>query len=64
MLSLYKSSREGELILDDLESRLLVSATEGVGLKDLMLLIEDAVLKATNQKRWKVVVPADGPHLR
>jgi len=51
-------------LADDLGSRLLVSATEGVGLKDLLLLIEDAVLKATNQKRWKVVVPADGPHLR
>lgn len=50
--------------MDDLGSGLLVSATEGAGLKDLLLLIEDAVLKATNQKRWKVVVPADGPHLR
>ena len=41
-----------------------VSATEGEGLKELQLKIQDEVLKATKQKFYKIVVPADGPQLR
>jgi len=51
-------------MMNDPEKGLPVSATEGFGLIDLMLSIEDAVLKATNQKLWSLVVPVDGPHLR
>ena len=41
-----------------------VSATEGDGLTDLKLKIQDEVLKATKQRFFKIVVPADGPQLR
>ena len=43
---------------------ILVSATEGDGLKELQLKIQDQVLKATKQKFFKIVIPADGPQLR
>jgi hypothetical protein len=42
----------------------LISATDGDGLKELQLKIQDQVLKATKQKFFKIVVPADGPQLR
>lgn len=57
-------SREKQFMINDPGKGLPVSATEGFGLIDLMLSIEDAVLKATNQKLWMLVVPVDGPHLR
>ena len=57
-------SREKQLMINDRGKGLPVSATEGFGLIDLMLSIEDAVLKATNRKLWMLVVPVDGPHLR
>ena len=43
---------------------MLISATEEDGLKELQLKIQDQVLKATKQKFFKIVVPADGPQLR
>ena len=43
---------------------ILISATEGDGLMELQLKIQDQVLKATKQKFFKIVIPADGPQLR
>ena len=43
---------------------MVISATEGDGLMELQLKIQDQVLKATKQKFFEIVVPADGPQLR
>ena len=55
---------DAESSKEALEGGFFVSATEGKGLKELQLKIQEEVLKATKQKFFKIVVPVDGPQLR
>jgi len=41
-----------------------ISAREEVGLKELLLRVEEEVLRATKQSLYTITIPADGPHLR
>ena len=43
---------------------ILISAAKGDGLTELLLKIQDEVLRATKQKFFKIIIPADGAHLR
>ena len=56
----YSRSREET---EDLEG-IRVSAINDEGIKGLQWLVQEAVLKATKQKFFQVVLPADGPQLR
>lgn len=41
-----------------------ISAREEVGLKELLLRVEEEVLRATKQSLYTITIPADGSHLR
>eukprot|EP00731_Ephydatia_muelleri_P037302 Em0438g7a len=45
-------------------AELHVSATKGQGIQELQCRIEAAVMRITNQKLWKVIVPASSAALR
>ena len=49
---------------DAVEGGFFVSATKGDGLKELQLKIQEEVLQATQQKFYKIVVPAEGQQLK
>ena len=49
---------------DGPKGEICVSATQGLGIRDLQKQVESAVMKVTNQKLWKVVVATSSPALR
>ena len=46
------------------KDELHVSATHGLGIRELQDKIEATVMRVTKQKLWKVIVPASSPALR
>lgn len=51
------------LAADGSGAELHISATKGLGIRELQTQIEAAVMRITKQKLWKVVVPASSPAL-
>lgn len=63
-LEIVEGGGDTESPREALKDGFFISATEGNGLRELQLKIQKEVLRATKQKFFKIVIPADGQQLR